>query len=308
MASQKNNGMAFEWAIGFELARQTGAKIIQNPFSNSPKEAFENGIAESRRRSFLRAAEVAVKHILDKENVFYSSEFAGYVFFNSDAAGQSGDVRDVLLNFGERVIGISCKSNHEALKHSRLSGSLDFVKSWGLDSDGCSQEYWRRVNPLFSELKSIRKNSNATALWADLDQKPERFYWPLLDAWADEITRLCEISNPKSAEVCREMISYLIGRNDFYKVICHGAHTVNIQAYNFNGTLATRRTKYPETIISINKKNGGVYSKTIIFNHGYSLNFRIHNASSRVEPSLKFDITALGLPVNEIYQQTFEFR
>ena len=87
-----------------------------------------------------------------------------------------------------------------------------------------------------------------------------------------------------------------------------GAHTVYLQAYNFNGTLSTRRTKYPDAINTINKKNGGVYSKTIVFNHGYSINFRIHNASSRVEPSLKFDITAMGLPVNEVYQQTFEFR
>lgn len=129
-----------------------------------------------------------------------------------------------------------------------------------------------------------------------------------MDAWAKEIKRLCSISEDKSALVCREMISYLIGRNDFYKVICHGAKSVYLQAYNFNGTLATRRTKYPTSITAINNKNGGVYSKTIVFNHGYSINFRIHNASSRVEPSLKFDITAMGLPVNEVYQQTFEFR
>lgn len=232
----------------------------------------------------------------------------GTIGFNSDAAGQSGDVIDVLLHIDGRDIGVSCKSNHEALKHPRLSGVLDFVESWGLDPVGCSQTYWDAVRPLFNELKSIREDSNATALWSSLERKPERFYWPLLDAWANEITRLCSISEEKSASVCKEMISYLIGRNDFYKVICKGAHTVNIQAYNFNGTLATRKTKYPSSINAINNKNGGVYSKTIVFNHGYSINFRIHNASSRVEPSLKFDIVAMDLPVNEVYQQTFEFR
>ena len=307
MASQKDNGMAFEWAIGSELARQTGAPIIKNAFSDVPKNAFETGITDSRRSSFIRAAEVAVQHILEKEQISHSDNFNGQIFFNSDAAGQSGDVRDVLLKTDNRIIGISCKSNHEALKHSRLSGVLDFVKSWGLDPNGCSKEYWDKVRPLFNELRSIRSESNANALWAELKEKPERFYWPLLDAWANEINRLCTISDQKSAEVCKEMIAYLIGRNDFYKVICHGAHTVHLQSYNFNGTLATRKTKYPDTINAINNKNGGVYSKTIVFNHGYSINFRIHNASSRVEPSLKFDITAMGLPVNEVYQQTFEF-
>ncbi len=308
MSSQKVNGMAFEWAMGYELSRQTGAPIIENAYSNIPKNAFENGITNSRRASFTRAAEVSVKHILEKEQISLSEKFDGHVSFNTDAAGQKGDVRDVILKAGNRSIGISCKSNHEALKHSRLSGVLDFVKKWGLDASGCSQAYWEKVRPLFNELKVIKKESGGSALWADLEHKPERFYWPLLDAWADEINRLCSISDEKSSSVCKEMISYLIGRNDFYKVICHGAHTVHIQAYNFSGTLATRKTKYPSSVNAINKKNGGVYSKTIVFNHGYSITFRIHNASSRVEPSLKFDITAMGLPVNEVYQQTFEFR
>ena len=177
-----------------------------------------------------------------------------------------------------------------------------------MDPGGCSQVYWDLVKPIFAELNSIRQESGATALWSQLDNKPERFYWPLLDAWSDEIIRLCSVSDEQSAAVCKELISYLIGRNDFYKVMCHGVNSVNIQAYNFHGTLATRKTKYPDTINVINRKNGGVYSKTIVFNHGFSINFRIHNASSRVEPSLKFDITAMGLPVNEVYQQTFEFR
>jgi len=308
MSSQKENGMAFEWAMGCSLSRQTGAPIIENAYSYIPKNAFQNGITDTRRASFVRAAEVSIKHILEKEEVSYSEKFDGNVSFNTDAAGQKGDVRDVLLKVGDRIIGVSCKSNHEALKHSRLSGVLDFVKSWGLDQNGCSQVYWDSVRPLFNELKDIRKDSDSSALWSTLEHKAERFYWPLLDAWADEIKRLCSISDEKSAFVCKEMISYLIGRNDFYKVICHGTHTVHIQAYNFNGTLATRKTKYPSSINAINKKNGGIFSKTIVFNHGYSINFRIHNASRRVEPSLKFDITAMGLPVNEVYQQTFEFR
>ena len=53
MSSQKDNGMAFEWAIGAELARQTGSSIIENAFSNVPKNSFEAVIADSRRYSFI---------------------------------------------------------------------------------------------------------------------------------------------------------------------------------------------------------------------------------------------------------------
>lgn len=176
MASQKENGMAFEWAIGSELARQTGATILENAYSNIPKVSFYTGITDARRSAFVRAAEVSVRHILEKEQINYSENFDGQIYFNSDAAGQQGDVRDVLLSFSGKTIGISCKSNHEALKHSRLSGPLDFVNSWGLDSQGCSDTYWSEISPLFSELKKIRIESNASALWANVEDKPARFY------------------------------------------------------------------------------------------------------------------------------------
>jgi hypothetical protein len=151
----------------------------------------------------------------------------------------------------------------------------------------------------------IKQQSNGQALWDDLLDKPNRFYWPLLNAWVDEIERLRKISEVDKS-LCRALVAYLVGKHDFYKVICSSDRTVRIQAWNFNHSLATRQTKYPTVINAINTKNGGQYSKTIVFNHGYSINFRIHNASSRVEPSLKFDIVAMGLPPSEIYQQTLD--
>lgn len=33
-------------------------------------------------------------------------------------------------------------------------------------------------------------------------------------------------------------------------------------------------------------------------NNGWQLSFRIHNASSKVEPSLKFDVQFIGMPVS----------
>lgn len=137
-------------------------------------------------------------------------------------------------------------------------------------------------------------------------RQANEYYWPVLNAWADEIKNLCDQGAEKQAEVCKSIISYLVGKHDFYKVICEKQTRVSIQGFNFNNTLTTRKTKYPDSIIAINSKNGSQYSKTVVFNHGYSINFRIHSASSKVEPSLKFDVNAIGLPVNEVYQQTFD--
>ncbi|MDH2918917.1 MAG: HaeIII family restriction endonuclease [Sideroxydans sp.] len=305
MSTQTDNGRAFEWAVGTALEKQTGFAIEKNAFSSNAKLAFA-AVSEKKQATFTAAAEIAVQHILNKEILFVQSGADGSIKFNSDQAGSAGDVRDVLLTVNGKTLGISCKNNHQALKHSRLSGTVNFVKKWGIDSEGCSADYWQAATPLFDELKKIKKGSDGTALWSDMDDKAQRFYWPILDAWADELQRICHISTAKQAELCKAIISYLVGKHDFYKVICEGSTNVQIQAWNFNKTLATKRTKYPDCINAINNKNGGLYSKTLVFNHGYSINFRIHSASSRVEPSLKFDINAIGLPSSEVYQQTLD--
>lgn len=305
MSTQTDNGRAFEWAVGTALSKQTGFAIEKNAFSNNAEFAFA-GISGKKQHTFTIAAQLAVEHILSKENLHNQASANGSIKFNSDKAGAAGDVRDLLLTINGKILGISCKNNHQALKHSRLSGTVDFIKKWGVDPSGCSADYWQKAKPLFDELKKIRRDSGAKSLWSDVEDKAQRFYWPILDAWAGELQRICQISPAKQSELCRAIISYLVGKYDFYKVICEGAERVQIQAWNFNKTLATKQTKYPDFINAINNKNGGQYSKTLVFNHGYSINFRIHSASSRVEPSLKFDINAIGLPTSEVYQQTLD--
>ena len=303
MSTQTTNGRAFEWAVGVCLKQQTGCPIASNKIA---EQAFSE-ISAGMQDRFRRAAHAAVSDILQRENIDEKQYKCGSIVFNSDNAGERGDVRDILFRFGDKTLGLSCKNNHEAMKHSRLSATVDFVKKWGLHSAGagCSATYWNTVRPLFAELDNIRETS-PNILWTNLSvDKPKRFYWPILNAWADEIDRLRE--NPEAEkQLCRALVAYLVGKYDFYKVICSSDKTVLLQAWNFNKTLATKPTKYPTFINKINDKNGGKYSKTIVFNDGYSINFRIHNASKKVEPSLKFDIKATGLPPR-IYQQTIGF-
>ena len=306
MAKQKENGMAFEWAVGKAIASITQFPIVDDNFSRIPHVCYEEKISDKKRQIFDRAALVAVQHILAKENVAVWDKSTSVIQFNSDAAGQGGDVRDLIIKNKTNQLGISCKANHEALKHPRLSGSLDFIKKWGLSESGCSASYWASIKPIFTELSNIKKTSKGQATWEDLPDKPDRFYWPILDAWEGEIKRTIAESSDAEELICKNFITYLIGKYDFYKVMCKGSDRVDLQAFNFSGALSTRQTKFPTVINLINNKNGGVYSKTIVFNHGYSINFRIHSASSKVESSLKFDINAIGLPASDVYQQTFD--
>jgi hypothetical protein len=279
--------------------------IIDSPEYQNTKSSYEKVISKLQER-FPIAASLAVQHIVEKESINLATKGPQGIWIASDSLGQKGDVRDVVVQCRDSEIGISCKTNHDDFKHSRLSGTANFVKKWGLDPDGCSQEYWTAVKPVFDELKTIKKNSNATALWSDQRDVPNRFYWKVLDAFESELLRLTSPSAARSSEVTKSLISYIIGNNDFYKVISR-PYQVEIQGFNLNGTLSVPKTRFPEHVIAIDRLDGGQYSKTVRFNRGFTFNFRIHSASSRVEPSLKFAVRAISLPPAEIYTNHISF-
>lgn len=305
MANNVSNGKAFEWAVAKAATEISNFKVVKSQHSEMAKNYYENCIDSRKRASFDRAAFVCIKHILEKENCLSFISDNGLIDFNSDQSGEDGDVRDLIFSLNNKSFGISCKSNNKDFKHSRFSHQLDFVSKWGLNSEGCSNSYWDAVRPLFLELKDIREKSEGKALWRDLKSKPERFYWPFLNAWVGEILRLTNANPQQQAEVCRNLILYIIGRYDFYKVIS-SRNQAMVQAFNFGKSLNTTKTKFPNLINTINDKNGSQYSKTITFNHGFSFNFRVKNGDSDIKPSLKFAVSAIGLPQSEIYQQTFD--
>jgi hypothetical protein len=306
MTAQQTNGKAFEWAIGQALVELTGYNIENSRFSATAAHAFQQ-ISQAKKDLFYRAARRAIIHILERQPIASDqSSFGGKITFSSDATGQRGDVRDVLIHDARGVFGISCKTNHKALKHPRLSSSVDFVKKWGIHPEGCSDSYWAAVKPVFAMLAEKRRGSNGALAWEELENKADTVYWPILNAWETEINRVAALGAQEQSTLCEGIIRFIVGGNDFYKVICKSDGRLNVQAFNFGGTLPTRQAHYPTHLLSIASVNGGTYSKTLTFNRGLSINFRIHNASSKVEPSLKFDVNAIGLPEGAIHQQTFE--
>ncbi|NOT18284.1 MAG: HaeIII family restriction endonuclease [Sulfuriferula sp.] len=285
MASQVINGKAFEWAVGAAIAQQTGFDITLDKVATHNQSCFDSvTISKKQRDNYTNTAHHAVQHILEKECLTGT----GTITFLPDIRGQDGDVRDIVITSAGKTIGISCKTNHDAYKHSRLSKKLNFVSKWGLDTAGCSAAYFDSITPLFDELAKIRKDGKDLVTWAELTDKPNRFYWPVLDAFATELERI------QSPKMCGNFIKYLVGNHDFYKVVSR-PNAVAIQAFNLNGMFNVSKPQLPTKIDLIKNKNGTQYSKTIIFDKGWSFNFRIHSASSKVEASLKFDINAIAL-------------
>jgi hypothetical protein len=220
----------------------------------------------------------------------------------SDDHGKAGDVRDVLAIrlLQKWEIGVSAKNNHHAVKHSRLSHLIDFGEKWlGVK---VSKKYFETITPIFKKLEELRKESKATKKWSELGNYHTTVYEPVLNAFITELKKL----NEENESIPSKLVSYLIGNKDFYKVI-KSKSGVEIQAYNINGTLnlafkhiepkyKTPQIPLPTNIIDISFKDNSNTTIIVTMNNDWTLSFRIHNASSRIESSLKFDINLLKSP------------
>jgi len=308
MASQTINGKAFEYALLFEFYERlktiTSVSTTENEPFNNAKGCFDSFV-EQEQDTFRITVSAAINFLIDIEPRLsngISNEDSLVLEIVSDQAGIAGDVRDILIirSLQKWEIGISAKNNHRAVKHSRLSLNIDFGKKW-LDVP-CSQNYFDEIKPIFDMLSDL-KSKNKSTKWTSIENMHQVVYIPILNAFKKELLRL-DNENPNI--VAENLVQYLIGNEDFYKVI-KGNKKVEIQAYNLNGTLnlpfesikpkaKIPKLKLPSRLIEVVYQDNSTTTLLVSLNEGWQISFRIHNASSRVEPSLKFDINLVSAP------------
>ncbi|GAA8856767.1 hypothetical protein HpRN190_09550 [Helicobacter pylori] len=307
MSDKSNNqGRAYEyaWCLALEQKLSVFKKVIvdkQNGF-NACYRAYES-LEKSLQERYLESAKQGVLLLLDCEpllsEVIGSSQNEITLSLQKDKLGEIGDIRDILIYFDRFCIGLSIKHNHDAVKHSRLSKDLDFGEKWlGV---GVSQNYKDTIKPLFERLENAKKEG---MLWRDFPNKEQEIYAPLLQDFKKEILR---IDGNKKNKVPQKMVEYLLGKYDFYKaILLEREQKTKLEAYHFNNTLNRSVKNKPKRIIPLSKlptrmiyfdfKPKSFNTLELVLDEGWSFSLRIHNASSRVEPSLKFDIKLLSKP------------
>ena len=304
MPKSDNLGRAFEYicikCLYDEISKSRSVAIIENSNYLQDKADWEN-LDSPTKEIMEKEAKAAIPTLRALEPKI--DEDDGDVLtlrLQSDREGVIGDVRDILIirDSENWVIGISVKHNHFAVKHSRLSNVLDFGNSWlGMP---CSEDYWKEIKPIFEPLISKRGKIK----WGDLAQKESTIYIPLLNAFIAEVMR----DYQKGKNVPARLVEYLLGKYDFYKLIGIDAQlTTSIMTFNLRGTLnKASKTKIPSKHIPISKlptrivsfelKPASNNTAELYLDNGWQFSFRIHNASTMVEPSLKFDIQIIGMP------------
>ena len=297
--SQVANGKSFEWAIASAISTRTGVDVTEGPAAINAENNF-NSIPFTLRLRQEKASRLAIEHIFTRENIRDYPSSTSEISIAKDAAGIAGDVRDVILKGPHKILGVSCKNNHRAFKHSRLSATIDFVSQWNLSSDGASSNYWETVTPIFNKLNDLRIESGGVAQWSELPDKVNQIYSPILSAFETEICFQLERSPNAQSQISKSLINYIVGNRDFYKIIVSRSE-VEVLGFNFHGELSVSRSRYPTGIYSVERHQNKKGTTIIRFLEGHTFAFRIHNASTKIEPSLKFDIQALSLPSEQIY-------
>lgn len=308
MATQTTKGKAFEYAclMAFYqyLYNQKDVFIDDNEPYRTAMEKY-GLLSDDERHNFNLAAWTAVKMMVNYEPYLQYGNGILKLSLNTDSAGQTGDVRDLLFirDTEDWEIGISCKHDHAALKHSRITQSLNFGRIW--ISHDCRPDFIKALTAILDPLDGKYR-------WRDIQNKLDRYYVPILNCFIQEIKWLCD-TYPDS---CERMFRYFLGSNDFYKVISlEKNEQTNITGFNLNGTMnKVAHGHKPITRIPILKMPTKLYdigfmknSKTtiiLVFDGGWTVSMRIHNKDEMAkQTSLAWDINLKGMPP-DLYSQT----
>lgn len=306
MSTKSNDqGRAFEYAcinaLASSISKIRKAEIEKNSSYFAAEHAWNN-IDSKLQCNLIKSANAVTEVIFDLEPLILEDDSEPInLKIQKDEKGEEGDVRDIIIsrNNISWEIGLSVKHNHFAVKHSRLAKKLDFGKKWF--NQPCSPTYWDVVCTIFEFLEHEKAKNTE---WKELPDKEEGVYVPLLQAFMDEIKR----SALKDPNLPRKMVEYLLGEYDFYKVISVDVKKfTQVESFNVHGTLNKPAKSHkpvriipvvslPTRIVAFEFKPNSNNTLEMYLDGGWCFTFRIHNASTIVEPSLKFDIQIVGMP------------
>lgn len=312
--NQTEKGKAFEYACAKAIqdgaTAGCGVEIVKNS-SLTIAEGHYSSLTSKESSNDDKGAGAAIRFLSKLEPRLYEPNSDLLVELQEDSKGKNGDVRDIICSRDDWNLGISCKHNNNAVKHSRISPTIDFGYKWvGIN---CSDDYVDDVKdifkPIIKMIEDSKKNKTILQRWRDVKNKHKDYYVPALNAFIKELKKL---DNDNPGVVPERLIRYLLGREDFYKVIMYERKKyTKIEAININGTLnkpsgktkaviSAPRLKMPTRFTDIRIKDGSTTTVLIECDNGWNLSMRVHSGDGKVVPSLKFDVRMISFPSNAL--------
>ena len=276
---------------------------------------------ETMENDYNRAARVAAMYLRMVEPILTLDERVyGVLRAMPDSAGTKGDVRDIDFEIFEDKnhkksiadIGISCKNNHEAVKHPRITEDPDFAKVWTEGRFTCSDAFVDGMKHIFNKIDEYAERYKK---WSAVEDKMDTIYYPIIKLFVTEIKRLGIVNENDSIEkqenarmFTKAFFEYMFGTQDFYKFIKEdGSKATKVYPYNMHGSLmrsfngnknmqAVQTITMPEEIVEVRIKPKSKTTIEIYFDQ-WIISMRLHNADTNItRTSLKFDVQIKAQP------------
>lgn len=276
---------------------------------------------ETMTNDYNRAARVAVMYLRKVEPILTpNKKLYGVLRAMPDYAGTKGDVRDIDFEiFDDKGhqnsivdIGISCKNNHEAVKHPRITEDPDFAKVWTEGKFTCSDSFVAGMNEIFCRIDEYAKTYEK---WSAVEDKMDSVYYPIIKLFVKEIKRLgivdenaCIEKQENAKLFAKSFFEYMFGTQDFYKFIKEDdSNATKVYPYNMHGSLmrpyngnrndqAVQTITMPEEIVEVRIKPKSKTTIEIYFDQ-WIISMRLHNADTKISrTSLKFDVQIKAQP------------
>lgn len=274
---------------------------------------------ETVQNSYIKAARVAARYLMKVEPVFsQTTDLTAVLRAMPDSAGIKGDVRDIdFLIYDKKKklvdeIGISCKNNHEAVKHPRITENPDFANEWTGGRFHCSAEFMEEMGKI---QRKIEEYAVKYERWSMVDDKKDTIYYPIIKLFAKEIKRLGMVDYSKKEEKQNDarvftklFFEYMFGTRDFYKFIKDDkSNSTKVYPYNMHGSLmkeyngvkneqAVKSISMPDEIVEVRIKPKSKTTIEVYFDQ-WIISMRLHNADTKItKTSLKFDVQIKAQP------------
>lgn len=298
-------------------------QVLQGSDEDADDEAeMEELHMETLANDYNRAARAAAVYLRTVEPILMAADKKLYAMLLAmpDSAGTKGDVRDIdLMIFSDsehkkkvNEIGISCKNNHEAVKHPRITEEPDFAKVWTDNQFHCSSQFINGMESIFVKIDDYAKIYKK---WSFVEDKMETIYYPIIKLFVQEIKALGTVKECATAEqqenakrFTQVFFEYMFGTQDFYKFIKEdNSNATKVYPYNMHGSLmrpfgeikneqAVQTITMPEEIVEVRIKPKSKTTIEIYFDQ-WIISMRLHNADTKItRTSLKFDVQIKAQP------------
>jgi hypothetical protein len=253
-----------------------------------------NSLTTTEQEEMLRAASSIINFLSEYEPWLQNENIE---IEHVKAVGGATDVSDVRFNGVIQSVALSLKSNHDAVRHPRVSPTIDIAQQWlGVATD---QQYLNEVTGIFNRFTTFCENNQFQRFnQLSNEEKRDLLYRPISESFSRLLNRV--FNSPQGPEAVAYFLHYLIGDRDFYKAKADfKRNELLIEAYDFSGTLGPRqRLSMPTRCLEVSVEAGrGLYNYVnIIFDRGWEVKMRLHSARTLIESSLKWDVHFVGTP------------